>query len=128
MSKSKASSAKSSGAGSWVVRVILFVVLAVMVVVAMKEFGARRQASASHSAVADLIAKAGENNAVLKSQIKPLIQGSPKLESVDPKTIDSPLLKTAERYTWPGLLRSYSLTIGYSLGDDPEVEVVEGSK
>ena len=128
MSKSKASSAKDSGAGTWVVRGILFVVLAVMVVVAMKEFGPRRQASASHAAVADLIAKAGEDKPVFKSQIKPLIQGSPKLESVDPKTIDSPLLKTAERYTWPGLFRTYSLTIGYSLGDDPEVEVVESGK
>jgi hypothetical protein len=128
MSKSKASSARSSSAGAWVVRGILFAVLAVMVVVAIKEFGARRQASASHAAVAELIAKAGENNAVLKSQIKPLIQGTPKLESVDPKSIDSPLLATAERYTWPGLLRTYSLTIGYSLGGDPEVEVVEGGK
>jgi hypothetical protein len=128
MSKSKASSARSSSAGAWVVRGMLFAVLAVMVVVAIKEFGARRQASASHAAVAELIAKAGENNAVLKSQIKPLIQGTPKLESVDPKSIDSPLLATAERYTWPGLLRTYSLTIGYSLGDDPEVEVVESGK
>src|SRR5688572_18569905 len=128
MSKSKASSVRSSSAGAWVVRGILVAVLAVMVVVAIKEFGARRQASASHAAVAELIAKAGENNAVLKSQIKPLIQGTPKLESVDPKSINSPLLATAERYTWPGLLRSYSLTIGYSLGDDPEVEVVESGK
>jgi hypothetical protein len=125
MSKSKESSAKKLGTADLIVRGLLFAVLAVLVVVAIKEFGARSQATGSHQAVYDLLAKEAENNPVKKSQIKPLIQGSPQVESIDPKSLNSPLLATAERYTWPGLIRTYSLTIGYSLGEDPEVEVID---
>jgi hypothetical protein len=125
MGPSKEASAKQLSTVDLIIRGVLFVVLAALVVVAIKEFGVRGQATASHKAVADLIASAGEDKAVVKSQIKPLIQGSPKLESVDPKSLNAPLLATAERYTWPGMIRDYSLTIGYSLGDDPEVEVVD---
>jgi hypothetical protein len=126
MSASKETSAKKKlSTVDLVIRGFLFVVLAALVVVAIKEFGARGHATASHKAVADLMASAGEDKGVVKSQIKPLIQGTPTLESIDPKSLNSPLLVSAERYTWPGLIRDYSLTIGYSLGDDPEVEVVD---
>ncbi|HVJ68443.1 MAG TPA: hypothetical protein VM510_10685 [Caulifigura sp.] len=125
MAKSKKQTPKGPDATTWIVRIVLIVVLAAVVVVGLKELGPRQDATASRAAVSGLLANAGEDKGVLKSQVKPLIKGSPKVESVDPKTLNSPLIKTAEKYTWPGMIRSYSMTIGYSLGDDPEVEVVE---
>lgn len=125
MGKTNDSSSRKLGPGALVLRVFLLVALGCLVIVAVKEIGPRWQAAGSHKAVSDRLAKEGETNPLRKSQIKTLIQGSPEVESVDPKSLNSPLLATAERYTWQGLIRSYSLTIGYSLGDDPEVEVVD---
>ncbi len=125
MPKSKKKSAAGPDATTWIVRVVLIVILAAIVIVGLKELGPRQEATASLAAVKGLLANAGEDKAVLKSQVKPLIKGSPKVETVDAKSLNSPLIKTAEKFTWPGIIRSYSMTIGYGLGEDPEVEVVE---
>ena len=127
MAKSKKVTAEP-GYLQWIVRGVLGLALAVVIVLALKELGIRRQATATHAAVSDLLSNAGEDKAVLKSQIKPLIQGAPQVESADPKSLDSPAIATAERYTWQGVIRNYSMTIGYSLGEDPEVDVVVGPK
>ncbi len=128
MAKSKKKAPKGPDYTSWIIRGVVVVILAAAVIVGLKELRIRQDATASHAAVSGLLASAGEDKPVLKSQIKPLLKGNPTIESTDHKALNSQTVASAEKYTWPGMLRSYTMTVGYSLGDDPEVEVVEGPK
>jgi hypothetical protein len=128
MASKKKKQPESSGAAPWIVRGLIVVALAAVVMIGLKELRARQEAVASHAAVAGLLNAGGEESVVRKSQLKPLLQGNPRLETADGAALNSPTVATAEKYSWPGMIRTYSMTIGYSLGEDPEIEVVEGPK
>ncbi len=128
MTKSKKKAPQGPDYTSWIIRGVVVVVLGVIVVLGLKELRIRKDATASHAAVSGLLSSAGEDKAVLKSQVQPLLKGTPQVETVDPKSLNSPTIASAEKYIWSGVIRNYSMTIGYNLGNDPEVEVVEGPK
>jgi hypothetical protein len=113
---------------AWVIRAVVVVALLAFVGVGLTQTRARQSAVASHAAVAARLASADDGSPLRKSEIQPLLQGAPKMESVDGKSLNSEAVVTAERYTWPGVIRHYTMTVGYGLGSDPEVEVVEGPK
>lgn len=127
MTKSEKKSAKLSTT-SLAIRIVLIVALAALVVLGLKDVRARQAAQASLAAVSAQMDSATDAKPFLKSHIKPLLVGVPTLETADHKAMNEPTLASAERYSWPGAFRSYKLTIGYSLGNDPEVEIVEGPK
>lgn len=128
MAKTKKAVPKGPDYTSWIIRVVVFAVLGVGIVLGVKELRARQAAQSSLAAVSGQMASASDEKPLLKSQVKPLIVGTPTLETADHKALNAPIVTTAERYTWSGPFRNYTVTIGYSLGADPEVELVEGPK
>lgn len=110
----------ANSSSTMVVRLVVFGILGVLVVLAILDFRAKGQATAT----ADAIQKRMEGD-VLKSEIQPLIQGSPAVSSIDPKAVpELKIATTAEQYLWKGILRNYTVLLGYGLGDDPPVEIV----
>jgi hypothetical protein len=119
---SKTARAKSSSA--LIVRLVVFGTLAVLLVLAFLDYRAKQAFTKTTEAFRDAIQQQVKGD-VLKSQLKPLIQGSPTIASVDPKsTKELELAASGERYVWKGILRNYTLLLGYGPGDDPPVEIV----
>jgi hypothetical protein len=128
MGKKKSSKAKpkSSDVTPWIIRGVVAAVLVIAAVVVLRDFQAKGAAKSSYAAVKEKVTDEPGKKSLLKSQVRPLLAGAPRSETVDPKSLDKPDLVSAERFDWPGVFRTYSLTIGYGPGDDPEVELVKG--
>jgi hypothetical protein len=109
-----------------ITRIVVFGALAVLLVLAGLDYRAKNSAQAT----ADAFRKAIDDNPeveILKSQLTPLIQGSPAVSAADPSASGSKVVGvTGEAFTWKGILRNYTVYVGYGTGDDPSVENING--
>jgi hypothetical protein len=117
---------KTSSPAVLVTRIVVFGVLALLLVFAGLDYRAKKSAQATADAFRKAIQDGGDEY-VRKSLLKTLIQGSPVVSSVDPKsTTDMQLSVAVEAYVWKGILRNYAVRVGYGPGDDPPVENIDG--
>jgi len=123
---SEAQKKAKSSPGVLVARIAIFGGLGILLALAFVDFRMKRNAEATSSAIRKAIQDKGEMHDLTKSELSALIQGSPVVSQTDPRPLDSPVVRTAERYEWRGMFRTYIVTVGYSLGTDPAVEIVEG--
>jgi len=119
-------SEKPKSPATLITRIVVFGALGVLLVLAGLDYRAKKSAQAT----ADAFRKAIDENTegeILKSQLKPLIQGSPTVSAADPSATGSKVVGvTGEAYTWKGILRNYTVYVGYGTGDDPSVENING--
>lgn len=119
-------SEKSRSPATLITRIVVFGALALLLVLALLDFNAKKSAQGTADAFRNAIDGNPEGE-ILKSQLQPLIQGSPAVSAADPQAVGSKVVGvTGEAFTWKGILRNYTVYVGYGTGDDPSVENING--
>lgn len=124
--KSKKKSAPNTQVRDWSVRGAVALVLVILLVFALQEFGVKQAASGTAAAWRAALSSKSENADLVKSEFdKIAVKGKPIMTSgkADANTVSA---VTANTYVWKGMVRSYTVKVLFGLGNDPPVEVIEG--
>ncbi|MBC8116881.1 MAG: hypothetical protein H7062_21000 [Candidatus Saccharimonas sp.] len=129
MARTKKSTPKpkpSTAVRDWIIRGVVFGVLAVLLVPALQEFQAKRAATGTAEAWRAAMKAKPVDSELTKSEFgKVLVQGRPTMVS-GPAETNSLAAKTVETYTWSGVFRQYVVKVYFGLGTDPTVEAITG--
>jgi hypothetical protein len=129
MAKKKKSSAPppSNKMVQHVVRLAVGALLVILLLLAIGDMSKKRAAEATSLAWRTALASKSMMDELKKSELDAMIQGAPD-RSECPKTEfqDQKLVQSAERFVWRGTFRRFEIRVGYSLGADPAVEVIDG--
>ena len=115
-----------SAARDWIIRGIVFGGLAVLLVLALLDFQAKRAAQDAADAWRAAIRSKGEDVDLTKSEFSKIaVPGSPQVTSAaaGPNPFGA---RTLETYTWKGTFRSYSVRVLVGAGMDPSIESIQG--
>jgi hypothetical protein len=121
-----AKKSKKSSPAVLVTRIAIFGGLGILLALAFIDYRMKSDAEATSAAIRKAVQDKGETEDLLKSEVRDLIKGSPLVLPGDVKALKLPIVQSAESYRWKGVFRTYVVTVGYSLGNDPAVEIVEG--
>ena len=124
----RSTAGNSAAKRSMVIRVVVWGSLAVMAVLTLLDVRSRMAAQRTRDAwIAALDQKVDSNRDLRQSELEPLIAGSPRLPPTkEPADRHQRICRDVLRYTWPGILRSYTVSVYLGLGEDASVEFIEG--
>jgi hypothetical protein len=119
------SAAKSRG---MVIRTVVWGTLGVLVVLTLLDMKSRVAAQRTRDAwQAAQKEKVDSNRDLHRSDLEPMIQGSPSLPPVEEEADrHQDICRKVLRYTWPGIVRDYTVSVYLGLGQDASVEFIEG--
>ena len=119
------SSARTRG---MIIRVVVWGGVAVMALLTLLDMRSRVAAQGTRDAwIAAQDEKIKQNKDLHRSDLDSLIQGSPRLPPEEaPADRHQTVCRSMLKYTWPGILRSYTINVYLGLGDDASVEYIEG--
>lgn len=124
--KTKSKPKPNTVARDWIIRGVVFGVLAVLLVPALQEFQTKRAAAGTAEAWRAAMKAKPVDAELTKSEFgKILVQGRPTMVS-GPAGTNSFAAKTVETYTWSGVFRRYEVKVYFGLGTDPTVEAITG--
>ena len=116
----------STAVRDWVIRGVVFGVLAVLLVLALLDFQTKRAATNTAGAWRAAMKAKPVDSELTKSEFgKVLVQGRPAIAS-GPAGPNSFAAKTVDSYTWSGIFRRYEVKVYFGLGADPTVEAITG--
>jgi hypothetical protein len=110
----------------WIIRGLVFGVLAILLVLALLDYQSKQAAAATATGWREAVRSKDEMHELKKSEFKKLtVQGSPTISSFQSATrsIDADSVDT---YSWKGIFRTYSVKVSFGMGNDPSVESIEG--
>ena len=124
--KTKSKPKPSTAARDWIIRGVVFGVLAVLLVLALQEFQTKRAATGTAEAWRAAMKAKPVDAELTKSEFgKVVVQGRPVMVT-GPAETNSFAAKTVETYTWSGVFRQYVVKVYFGLGTDPTVEAITG--
>ena len=122
----KTKSKPSTAARDWIIRGVVFGVLAVLLVLALQEFQTKRAATGTAEGWRAAMKAKPVDAELTKSEFgKVVVQGRPTMVT-GPAETNSFAAKTVETYTWSGVFRQYVVKVYFGLGTDPTVEAITG--
>ena len=129
MARTKKSTSKpkpSTAVRDWTIRGVVFGVLAVLLVLALREFQTKQAATGTAAAWRAAMKAKPVDAELTKSEFgKVVVQGRPTMVA-GPAEANSYSAKTVETYTWSGVFRQYVVKVYIGLGTDPSVEAITG--
>ena len=124
--KTKSKRKPNTVARDWIIRGVVFGVLAVLLVLALQEFQTKRAATGTAEAWRAAMKAKPVDSELTKSEFsKVVVQGRPAIVP-GPAGTNSFAAKTVETYTWSGVFRQYVVKVYFGLGTDPTVEAITG--
>lgn len=119
-------SASNTQVRDWSIRGAVAVVLVILLVLALQEFGVKQAASGTAAAWRGALRSKSENADLVKSEFDRItVQGKPSMTS-DKAEANTVAAVTTNTYVWKGMVRSYTVKVLFGLGNDPPVEAIDG--
>lgn len=119
-------SAPNNQVRDWVIRGVVFGVLAILVVLALVDYQSKQAAASTATGWRESMRSKDETQELRKSEFRKLaVKGSPTITSFQSETrsIDA---NSVDTYSWKGIFRTYIVKVSFGMGADPSVESIEG--